>query len=133
MPMVKRGHAARDAVEPRVLIQDVIPYKVPDRLEDLRGPAEGVLKLPQHVYWGPQADCDLSERVIKTYQAILREAPRADQEALMNVAPLTQVWPHLMLPVRCGDLWETKFPQLACARDSLQQSLHFELTGNNCG
>jgi hypothetical protein len=114
MPTIKHragGHAA----EPRVLIQDVIPYEVPERLEDLHGPAEGILTLPQHVYWGPQADCDLAEPegVIKAYQALLREGTRTDQEELLSAGLLVRVWNELMLPVRCRNLWENKFPQLA--------------------
>ncbi|KRE61790.1 hypothetical protein ASG92_20620 [Arthrobacter sp. Soil736] len=74
MPTLKPRNAGHHPSEPRVLIQDVIPYEVPEHLEDLRGPAEGVLTLPQHVYWGPKAECDLGEPegVIKAYQAILR-------------------------------------------------------------
>lgn len=115
MPTLKPRTAGRHHSEPRVLIQDVIPYEVPERLDDLRGPAEGVLTLPQHVYWGPKAECDLGEQegVIKAYQAILREGARADQVELMNAGLLVRVWNELMLPVRCRELWENKFPQLA--------------------
>lgn len=115
MPTLKHRNAGHHPDEPRVLIQDVIPYGVPERLEDLRGPAEGYLSLPQHVYWGPRAECDLGEPegVIKAYQAILREGARTDQEELMNAGLLMRVWGQLMLPVRCRELWENKFPQLA--------------------
>ena len=61
MPTLKPRKASQHLIEPRILIRDVIPYEVPERLEDLHGPAEGVLTLPQHVYWGPKADCDLGE------------------------------------------------------------------------
>lgn len=115
MPTLKPRNAGHHPGERRVLIQDVIPYEVPERLADLRGPVEGVLALPQHVYWGPKADCDLGEPegVIKAYQAILREGTRADQEELLNAGLLARVWNELMLPVRCRNLWESKFPQLA--------------------
>ncbi|QOT24073.1 transcriptional regulator [Paenarthrobacter sp. YJN-D] len=115
MPTLKPRNAGHHPNEPRVLIQDVIPYEVPERLTDLHGPAEGVLTLPQHVYWGPKADCDLGEPegVIKAYQALLREGTRADQNELLNAGLLVRVWNELMLPVRCRTLWENKFPQLA--------------------
>lgn len=105
------GHTA----EPRVYMQDVIPYEAPERLEDIHGPSEGILTLPLRVYWGPKAECDLGEPedVIKAYQAILREAVREDQEELLNAALLRQMWGQLMLPARCRDLWENRFPQLA--------------------
>lgn len=115
MPTIKPRDGGHHPNEPRVLIQDVIPYEVPERLEDLHGPAEGILTLPLRVYWGPKAECDLGEPedVIKAYQAILREAVREDQEELLNAALLRRMWSQLMLPVRCRNLWESKFPQLA--------------------
>jgi hypothetical protein len=98
----------------RVLIQDVVPYEIPDRFSDLQGPAEGQLTLPRHVYWGPVAECDLSqpEGVIKAYQAVLREGTQKDQADLLNAGLLCRIWPQLMLPVRCRKLWEGKFPHL---------------------
>lgn len=115
MPTLKPRNEANHSEEPRVLFQDVIPYEVAESLDALQGPGEGVLTLPQHLYWGPQADCDLGqpEGVFKAYQAILREGTRADQEQLLNAGLLVKVWGELMLPVRVRDLWETKFSQLA--------------------
>lgn len=115
MPTLKPRHAGDHSKEPRVLIQDVIPYEVVGSLDSLQGPGEGILSLPHHVYWGPQADCDLGqpEGVLKAYQAILREGTRADQGQLLNAGLLIEVWDELMLPVRVRDLWEHKFPQLA--------------------
>jgi len=115
MPTLKPRNQGRHSNESRVLIQDVIPYEVAESLESLQGPGEGVLKLPQHVYWGPEADCDLGqlEGVYKAYQAILREGTRVDQEQLLNAGLLVKVWSDLMLPVRVRAMWEKKFPQLA--------------------
>jgi hypothetical protein len=66
------------------------------------------------VYWGPRAECDLGqpEGVIKAYQAVLREGTRTDQTELLNAELLCSIWPLLMLPVRCRQLWEGKFPHL---------------------
>ncbi len=36
---IKHRDAGDHAAEPRVYMQDVIPYEVPERLEDLHGPA----------------------------------------------------------------------------------------------
>lgn len=115
MPTIKHRTAGRHAAEPRVYMQDVIPYEAPDRLEDLHGPSEGTLTLPLRVYWGPKGECDLGEPedVIKAYQAILREAVRDDQEELLNAPLPRRMWSELMLPARCRDLWENRFPQLA--------------------
>jgi hypothetical protein len=115
MSTIKHRPAAGHTAEPRVYMQDVIPYEAPERLEDLHGPSEGILTLPLRVYWGPKAECDLGEPedVIKAYQAILREAVRKDQEELLNAALLRRAWSQLMLPARCRDLWENRFPHLA--------------------
>ena len=114
MSRSKPTRAVSESME-RVLIRDVIPYEVPDRFSDLRGPAEGRLTVPHHVYWGPVPECDLSEPegVIKAYQAVLREGTRKDQVELLNAGLLCRMWPLLMLPVRCRNLWEGKFPHLA--------------------
>ncbi|WP_284987866.1 MULTISPECIES: transcriptional regulator [unclassified Arthrobacter] len=98
----------------RVLIQDVVPYEIPDSFNDLQGPADGLLTLPLHVYWGPVTVCDLSqpEDVIKAYQAVLRVGTRKDQANLLNGGLLCRIWPQLMLPVRCRKLWEGRFPHL---------------------
>lgn len=110
----KPGKPAASVPVERVLIQDVMPYETPDRLGDLQGPAEGQITLPHHVYWGPRAECDLGqpEGVIKAYQAVLREGTRTDQTEFLNDELLCSIWPLLMLPVRCRQLWEGKFPHL---------------------
>ena len=102
----------------RVLYQDVIPYDTPSSLESLRGPADGVLILPITVHWGPDATADLStaDGVEKAYENLVREGTRQQQEELLNADLLRQVWPQLRLPKRCRNLWETRFPELAAAR-----------------
>ena len=99
----------------RVLYQDIKPYDVPQSLDALRGPESGVLSLPQHVYWGPDPNADLSTLagVTKAYQAILREGAGDTQEQLLNKALLLRSWGELLLPVRVRALWEGAFPELA--------------------
>ena len=102
----------------RVLYQDVIPYDTPASLESLKGPVAGVLILPISVHWGPDASADLStaDGVEKAYENLVREGTRQQQEELLNADLLRQVWPQLRLPKRCRNLWETRFPELAAAR-----------------
>lgn len=115
MSTVERRTKGLPSTEARVLVQDVIPYETPQNLADLRGPGTGILTLPQHIYWGPEANCDLDEHegVIKAYQAVLREGTRPDQEVLLNADVLKRMWGDLVLPVRCRNLWEIKSPHLA--------------------
>ena len=101
----------------RVLFQDIKPYAVPSSLDDLYGPAEGVLHLPRNVYWGPMSTVDLSAQggISKAYQAVLREGREIDLVMLLNRDVLLRSWAGLMLPDRVRDLWETRFPELAAA------------------
>lgn len=105
----------------RVFYRDVVPYYAPLRLEDLIGPAEGELRLPRWVYWGPQSVFDLSKagHVQTAYQALVRVGAVEDQVQFLNQAVLVAVWPRLVLPVRCRQLWEERFPQL---REELVQA-----------
>lgn len=105
------------STDERVFYRDVKPYEVPARLEELRGPAHGPVRLPVSVYWGPDpvADLDTQGGVIKAYQAVLREGQVADQVALLNPVRLMDVWSELLLPARARALWESRFPQLASA------------------
>lgn len=115
------GSGGQEAVDGRVFYRDVVPYYAPLRLENLAGPATGVLRLPRWVYWGPQAVFDLSEagHVRTAYQALVRVGAVEDQVQFLNQAVVLAVWPGLVLPVRCRQLWESRFPQL---REELMQA-----------
>lgn len=101
--------------QPRVLFADIVPYEVPRSLDALRGPAEGVLTLPLHLWWGPNSSFDLADRseLLTAYRAIVRDGRRVDQEELLDAGLLTEVWSHLRLPTRCRRTWEEAFPVLA--------------------
>ena len=106
--------SAGETADGRVFYRDVVPYYAPSRLEDLTGPAEGVLRLPRWVYWGPQSVFDLSEvgHVQTAYQALVRVGAVEDQVQFLNKDVLVAAWPRLVLPLRCRQLWESRFPQL---------------------
>lgn len=99
----------------RVFVGDVVSYEVPSSLADLHGPDSGVLVLPMSVYWGPEKECrlDSHDGVVKAYQAIIREGTLTEQTDLLNVRLLRRVWPWLLLPARCRQLWESRHPSLA--------------------
>lgn len=98
----------------KVLYRDVVPYSVPSSLDALRGPSAGVLELPITVHWGPRKSFDLERPGLlrAAYRAVVREGTVADQEALLNAELLRRVWPELVLPDRCRELWESAFPEL---------------------
>lgn len=98
----------------RVLYRDLVPYETPSSLSALRGPAAGVLELPITVHWGPSRTFDLSnagERRM-AYRALVREGTAQVQEKLLNEQLLRAEWANLVLPARCQELWEERFPDL---------------------
>lgn len=100
--------------QPHVLYADVVPYDVPSSMDALRGPSDGVLTLPVHVWWGPSPAFDLSSRadVLTAYRAVVREGRGIDQEAMLDRGLLLAVWSELRLPVRCRTVWEMSFSEL---------------------
>lgn len=102
----------------RVFFRDVKPYEVPERLDDLKGPAGGVVDLPHAVLWAPgggRVDLDAEGGTGLAYRAVLAEGSVADQVAVVNRDRLMSVWPELLLPRRVRELWEARFPELRTA------------------
>lgn len=116
-----RAHAAARRVVPverRVFVRDVKPYEVPERLDDLKGPAGGVVELPHTVLWAPgggRVDLDEEGGVGLAYRAVVAEGSVADQVAILNRDRLVAVWQELLLPRRARELWEARFPELRAA------------------
>ncbi len=106
--------AAAPAAKRRVFFRDTKPYEVPASLDELQGPAGGVLELPHSVYWGPErsADLDTPAGIRKTYQAALNEGTAAEQARLLNRDVLLREWGELALPDRVRVMWESRFPEL---------------------
>ncbi|MDN4640475.1 recombinase family protein [Agreia sp. PsM10] len=100
--------------ERRVFFRDTKPYEAPSALDELRGPAHGVLELPHSVYWGPErtADLETAAGIRKAYQAALREGTAVEQVGLLNRDVLLREWGELALPDRVRVLWESRFPEL---------------------
>lgn len=109
----RRAHTA--PTDPRVFVRDVKPYEVPKSLDDLRGPAGGVVELPHTVLWAPggcRVDLDEEGGVGLAYRAVVAEGTVADQMAILNRDRLMAAWPDLLLPQRARALWESRFPEL---------------------
>jgi len=95
------------------------PYVVADRLDDLRGPTEGTVRLPQHLDWSGNASYDLDKptRIASMYRTVLNEASSVDDlRAWIDGQTLVQLWPTLWLPPQVRRLWESRFPELASLR-----------------
>ena len=96
----------------------VRPYTVPDTLEELTGPAGGVVELPGHLDWGPRRLYNLDDfsdlRLL--YMRVIRESMHVeDLRRFLNAQVLMHLWPQLVLPPRVRALWEDRFPSLSRA------------------
>ena len=99
----------------RVYFRDVKPYAIVDRLDQLRGPAGGTVKLSHSVLWAPggdQVDLDHPGVLRMAYRAVLNEGTVEDLVRVLNRDVLIAVWPDLLLPLRVLAMWESRFPEL---------------------
>lgn len=110
----KRGLIVSAPANKRVRFQDVKPFDAPARLDELKGPASGPIRLPPWVYWGPSpvANLDVEGDAIRAYQATIQEGRTVDQVQILNRDRLVTLWPELSMPPRARALWENRFPEL---------------------
>ncbi len=102
-------------MDQRVFFRDIKPYYAPDSLDQLHGPAGGVVELSHSVLWAPgggRVDIDRPGGLRMAYQAVLAEGTVEDQVSILNRDRLIAVWPELMLPLRVLEMWESRFPEL---------------------
>ena len=71
--------------------------RLPDRLEDLRGPARGVIVLPRHLSWPGMRECDVTDDATRRsmYGIVLTQGQRNDVKRFLNPVLLRQDWPHI--------------------------------------
>lgn len=101
--------------EARVYFRDVKPYAIVDSLDQLRGPAGGVVELSHSVLWAPgdgRVDLDEPGGTGLAYRAVLSEGTVADLKQVLNPQELIAAWPDLMLPRRVREMWESRFSEL---------------------
>lgn len=109
-----QGHTER--MESRVRYAEIRPYTVPETLEELAGPAAGVVALPTALDWTPKRVYDLSDDadLRMFYETVIREAMHAGElRKFLDPVLLSAVWQRLWLPPRVRLMWEGRFPQLA--------------------
>jgi len=75
--------------------------RLPGRLEDLRGPWQGVVVLPIHLTWGGVREFDVgSERPrLQLYSTVLSQGRPGDMARLLNARRLAEDWPQLRMLV----------------------------------
>ena len=96
------------------------PVIVPASLESLHGPVEGLVELPQRLFWsGAERVFDLSDRdrLAEMYEAVFDAArSEADLAEYLNGEVLARLWPELALAPRVRRGWEAVHWQLESAR-----------------
>ena len=71
--------------------------RLPDRLEDLRGPRHGIVVLPTHLTWHGLREFDVSkdEPRLVLYSIVLSQGRRNDLARFVNAGRLAEDWPAL--------------------------------------
>jgi hypothetical protein len=69
--------------------------RLPERLEDLRGPAVGTIMLPKHLAWPGMRECDVTDDATRRsmYGIVLTQGRRNDVARFVNAGLLRQDWP----------------------------------------
>jgi hypothetical protein len=85
-------------------------------LETLRGPVEGLIELPQRLFWsGAERVFDLSDpdRLLEMYEVVFDAArTEADLAEYINGETLARVWPDVALAPRVRRAWEAAHQDL---------------------
>jgi hypothetical protein len=90
----------------------------PGSLDDLVGPAHGLVVLPKHLGWTGRNQYDLDDVADRAvfYERVLVEAFSVDDlTTLIDAGLLRSMWRRLFLPAPVRRLWEQAFVDLASA------------------
>ncbi|MET7686988.1 hypothetical protein ABZT06_03200 [Streptomyces sp. NPDC005483] len=105
-----------DAEDP-ALYREEFRRRLPESLDNLRGPNHGVVELPLHLAWSGMTSYDLSNprRRMGLYRTILHEGLHDDLPRCLNQDLLLQLGPVLRTLVgrTVRPVWEDAFPELA--------------------
>jgi hypothetical protein len=71
--------------------------RLPERLEDLRGPSGGVVVLPRHLSWPGLRECDVTDASTRRsmYGIVLTQGRKNDVARYLNAQLLREDWPQL--------------------------------------
>ncbi|MFI6475468.1 hypothetical protein ACIBL5_35135 [Streptomyces sp. NPDC050516] len=115
------GDLSGPVAEDLALYREKFRLRLPESLDDLHGPAQGVVELPLHIAWSGMTSYDMRNprQRMGLYRTVLHEGLREDLPRYLNHDLLLQLWPVLRTLVgrTVRTVWEDAFPQLAsCAR-----------------
>jgi len=71
--------------------------RIPERLDELRGPAQGVVVLPVHLTWHGLREFDVSDAPsrVRLYTIVLSQGKRNDIARFLHPELLRRDWPQL--------------------------------------
>jgi hypothetical protein len=108
--------AGADA-EDLALYREKFRRRLPESLDQLRGPTQGVVDLPLHIAWSGMTSYDMGKprQRMGLYRTVLHEGLRDDLPHYLNQDLLLQMWPVLRTLVgrTVRTVWEDAFSQLA--------------------
>ncbi|MEU9456639.1 hypothetical protein [Streptomyces sp. NPDC048277] len=112
-PRYLSGAVAEDLA----LYREKFRRRLPQSLDELHGPAQGVVELPLHIAWSGMTSYDLDKprQRMGLYRTVLHEGLRDDLPRYLNEDLLLRLWPVLrtLLGRTVRTVWEDAFPQLA--------------------
>jgi len=87
--------------------------RLPAGIEELRGPAKGVIVLPRHLSWPGMRECDVTDDTTRRsmYGIVLTQGQRNDVARFLNPDLLRADWPQIrdVLDPRLRDYCEQRF------------------------
>ncbi|MET9659069.1 hypothetical protein [Streptomyces sp. NPDC006510] len=109
-PMDISGTVAEDLA----LYREKFRRRLPQSLDELHDPTQGVVELPLHMAWSGLTSYDMSKprQRMGLYRTVLHEGLRDDLPHYLNRDPLLQMWPLLRTLVgrTVRVVWEGAFP-----------------------
>lgn len=103
--------------EDLALYREKFRSRLPESLDELRGPTRGVVDLPLHMAWSGMTSYDLGKprQRMGLYRTVLHEGLHDDLPRYLDQDLLLQLWPVLRTLVgrTVRAVWEDAFPQLA--------------------
>jgi hypothetical protein len=78
--------------------------RLPGQIDDLRGPARGVIMLPKNLSWPGLRECDVSDDRGRRslYALLLAQGKRNDIARFVNAGLLRQDWPLIRNSLESG-------------------------------
>jgi hypothetical protein len=87
--------------------------RLPARLDELRGPAQGVIVLPRHLSWPGMRECDVTDESTRRnmYGIVLTQGQRNDVLRFLNPQYLQHDWPQIrgVIDPKLRDYCERRF------------------------